>query len=77
MAPVDDPVDEPVEPAVEPEAKPDPAPLVVLECQGCGFDYTVDVMDGKEGVEGAMWACSCGSRYIPPGGEMSHRFVRP
>ncbi|TLZ57483.1 MAG: hypothetical protein E6K17_02730 [Methanobacteriota archaeon] len=53
------------------------APPVVLACLACGFDYTVTTVDVDGCRLGAVWTCSCGIRYIPPGGETSHRVVRP
>lgn len=55
---------------------PATAPLVVVACEHCGFDYQVTRIGFDDGTVGAIWACACGSRYIPPGGGESFSLVR-
>lgn len=52
------------------------APLVVVACEKCGFDYHVSRIRFDDGTAGAIWSCACGSRYIPPGGGESFSLVR-
>ena len=52
-------------------------PSVVLACERCGFDYTVSRIDVGGGRKALLWTCSCGSRFIPPGGVPSFQLVRP
>ena len=73
--PVARPEPSPVPPTA-PEFDPEP-PLVILACPQCGPEYTVTKVDAGEGRVGGLWTCSCGHRYIPAGGELSERFVRP
>ncbi len=53
------------------------APPILVACLECGFDYSVRTIKIGGNERGSVWVCECGSRYIPPGGEMSHRVVRP
>lgn len=58
---------------------PHPAevPSVILACEMCGFDYVVTKVSIGEGRDGVLWECSCGIRYLPPGGQESYGLVRP
>jgi hypothetical protein len=52
-------------------------PAVVLACENCGFDYTVTRIETPGGESAIVWSCSCGSRFIPPGGVPTSQLVRP
>jgi hypothetical protein len=56
--------------------RPTEAPVVVLSCERCAFDYTVTRIEiaGKPGI---VWTCDCGSQFLPPGGPESYNLVRP
>jgi len=53
------------------------APSVVLACELCGFDYSVTRIEMDDGKVAIVWTCSCGSRFIPPGGVPISQLVRP
>jgi len=53
------------------------APSVVLACEFCGFDYSVTRIEMDDGKVAVVWTCSCGSRFIPPGGIPMSQLVRP
>jgi hypothetical protein len=52
-------------------------PAVVLACENCGFDYSVTRIETAGGESAIVWTCSCGSRFIPPGGVPTSQLVRP
>lgn len=64
-------------PAFEVVADARRPPVIVVACIECGFDYDVTKVSLDGGPAGAIWACACGSRYIPPGGGHAFSFVRP
>ena len=57
--------------------RPVAPPSVVLACERCGFDYTVTRIEVGAREKALLWTCSCGSRFIPPGGVPSFQLVRP
>jgi hypothetical protein len=52
-------------------------PAVVLACENCGFDYSITQIETEGGEKAIIWTCSCGSRFIPPGGVPTSQLVRP
>lgn len=52
-------------------------PAVILACEECGFDYTVTRLEMPGGETAIVWTCTCGSRFMAPGGAPTSRLIRP